>query len=76
VAELVRAYLASTDPKDALASPIYARLSGLPPGIDLPDERSQLETRSLTRFGELRKHVYAQIQLAKQGRRPPQERKR
>jgi NitT/TauT family transport system ATP-binding protein len=42
--------------------------------IDLPDERSQLETRSLPRFGELRKHVYAQIQLAKQGWRPPGER--
>jgi len=35
-------------------------------GIDLPDERSQLETRSLPRFGELRKHVYAQIQMARQ----------
>jgi NitT/TauT family transport system ATP-binding protein len=43
--------------------------------IDLPDARSQLETRSLPRFGELRKHVYAQIQLAKQGWRPPGERK-
>jgi epsilon-lactone hydrolase len=31
VAELVRAYLGSADPKDPLASPIYARLSGLPP---------------------------------------------
>jgi NitT/TauT family transport system ATP-binding protein len=41
--------------------------------IDLPDERSQLETRSLPRFGELRRHVYAQIQLAKQGWRPPGE---
>jgi NitT/TauT family transport system ATP-binding protein len=39
--------------------------------IDLPDERTQLETRSLPRFGELRKHIYAQIQLAKQGWRPP-----
>ncbi len=38
--------------------------------IDLPDERSQLETRSLPRFGELRKHLYAQIQAAKQGQRP------
>jgi NitT/TauT family transport system ATP-binding protein len=44
-------------------------------GIDLPDERSQLETRSLPRFGELRKHVYAQIQMAKQGWPPPAERK-
>jgi acetyl esterase/lipase len=31
VAELVRAYLGSADPKDPLASPIYGRLSGLPP---------------------------------------------
>jgi NitT/TauT family transport system ATP-binding protein len=38
--------------------------------IDLPDERSQLETRSLPRFAELRKHLYAQIQRAKQGWRP------
>ena len=44
--------------------------------IDQPEERSQLETRSLPRFGELRKHVYAQIQLAKQGWRPPGERAR
>jgi NitT/TauT family transport system ATP-binding protein len=43
--------------------------------IDLPDARSQLETRSLPRFSELRKHVYARIQLAKQGWRPPGERK-
>jgi NitT/TauT family transport system ATP-binding protein len=43
--------------------------------IDLPDERSQLETRSLPRFSELRKHVYAKIQLAKQGWRPPGESK-
>jgi NitT/TauT family transport system ATP-binding protein len=41
--------------------------------IDLPDERTQLETRSLRRFGELRKHIYSQIQLAKQGWRPPTE---
>jgi NitT/TauT family transport system ATP-binding protein len=33
--------------------------------IDLPDERSQLETRSGRRFAELRAHVYEQIQLAK-----------
>ena len=39
--------------------------------IDLPDERTQLETRSMGRFGELRKHIYSQIQLAKQGWRPP-----
>ncbi|MFZ0777337.1 MAG: ABC transporter ATP-binding protein [Xanthobacteraceae bacterium] len=39
--------------------------------IDLPEERTQLETRSMARFGELRKHIYSQIQLAKQGWRPP-----
>ncbi|MCZ2816650.1 ABC transporter ATP-binding protein [Modestobacter sp. VKM Ac-2984] len=33
--------------------------------IDLPDERTQLETRSSPRFAELRGHVYEQIQLAK-----------
>jgi NitT/TauT family transport system ATP-binding protein len=44
--------------------------------IDLPDERTQLETRSLPRFGELRKHIYGQIQLAKQGWRPPSERQK
>ena len=33
--------------------------------IDLPDERDQLTTRSLTRFTELRGHVYEQIQRAK-----------
>ena len=38
--------------------------------IDLPDERDQLETRSSTRFAELRHHVYEQIQLAKEGFRP------
>jgi epsilon-lactone hydrolase len=31
VAELVRAYLGSVDPRDPLASPIYGRLSSLPP---------------------------------------------
>ncbi len=41
--------------------------------IDLPGERTQLETRSMARFGELRKHIYSQIQLAKQGWRPPSE---
>lgn len=40
--------------------------------IDLPDERDQLETRSLPRFTELRHHVYEQIQLAKKGHRPEQ----
>jgi ABC-type nitrate/sulfonate/bicarbonate transport system ATPase subunit len=39
--------------------------------IDLPGDRTQLETRSMARFGELRKHIYSQIQLAKQGWRPP-----
>ena len=38
--------------------------------IDLPEERDQLETRSLPRFTELRHHVYAEIQKAKQGHRP------
>lgn len=38
--------------------------------IDLPVERDQLETRSLPRFTELRHHVYAEIQKAKQGHRP------
>jgi len=33
--------------------------------IDLPAERSQLETRSSPRFAELRHHVYEQIQRAK-----------
>ena len=33
--------------------------------IDLPDERDQLTTRSLTRFAQLRGHVYEQIQRAK-----------
>lgn len=40
--------------------------------IDLPDERSQLETRSTQRFTELRHHIYAAIQLAKQGLVPAQ----
>lgn len=38
--------------------------------IDLPQERNQLETRSLQRFAEIRHHVYEQIQIAKQGHRP------
>ena len=33
--------------------------------IDLPDERNQLETRGLKRFGELRTELYAEIQRAK-----------
>ena len=35
--------------------------------IDLPYERDQLTTRSSSRFGELRAHVYAQIQRSKLG---------
>jgi NitT/TauT family transport system ATP-binding protein len=42
--------------------------------IDLPDQRDQLETRSLPRFIELRHHVYEQIQLAKRGFRPDEAR--
>jgi len=38
--------------------------------VDLPAERDQLETRSSARFGELRAHVYEQIQRAKRGERP------
>jgi NitT/TauT family transport system ATP-binding protein len=38
--------------------------------IDLPDDRDQLRTRSDRRFAELRSHVYALIQQAKQGRQP------
>jgi len=34
--------------------------------VDLPDQRDQLTTRSDSRFTELRSHVYAQIQAAKQ----------
>jgi len=37
--------------------------------IDLPDERDQIETRSLGRFVELRRHIYAEIRAAKIGRR-------
>ena len=33
--------------------------------IDLPDERNQLDTRGLPRFGELRTELYAEIQRAK-----------
>ena len=36
--------------------------------IDLPDERDQIETRSLGRFVELRRHIYAEIRAAKIGR--------
>ena len=38
--------------------------------IDLPEDRDQLNTRSLPRFTELRHHVYEQIQIAKKGHRP------
>ncbi|RPF21527.1 ABC transporter ATP-binding protein [Myceligenerans xiligouense] len=41
--------------------------------VDLPDQRDQLETRALPRFTELRHHVYEQIQLAKRGHRPEDE---
>lgn len=41
--------------------------------ITLPDERSQLETRSTKEFADLRHHVYEQIQKAKQGFRPDGE---
>jgi len=41
--------------------------------VDLPDQRDQLETRSLPRFAELRRHVYELIQLAKKGHRPGTE---
>jgi hypothetical protein len=37
----------------------------------LPRWITYVLSRSLPRFGELRKHVYAQIQMAKQGWRPP-----
>ncbi|KAB8197808.1 ATP-binding cassette domain-containing protein [Nonomuraea phyllanthi] len=36
--------------------------------VDLPPERDQLTTRSLPRFGELRGHVYRQIQRARDQR--------
>ena len=41
--------------------------------IDLPDDRDQLSTRGSTRFGQLRGHVFEQIQKAKQGWRPASE---
>ena len=37
--------------------------------IDLPEERNQLETRSLPRFADLRARVYGLVQQAKQGTR-------
>ena len=33
--------------------------------VDLPEDRNQVDTRSLHRFGELRAHVYEQVQFAK-----------
>ncbi|KHL12513.1 UNVERIFIED_CONTAM: ABC transporter [Mumia flava] len=41
--------------------------------IDLPDERTQLETRSSPRFSELRSEVYELVQRAKRGERPRSE---
>lgn len=38
--------------------------------IDLPAERTQLETRSSTAFGEYRTRVYELVQAAKRGERP------
>ena len=38
--------------------------------VDLPDPRTQLETRSSARFGELRSEVYELVQRAKRGERP------
>ena len=38
--------------------------------VDLPDVRTQLETRSSHRFGELRSRVYELVQAAKRGERP------
>ncbi|WP_416959269.1 ABC transporter ATP-binding protein [Streptomyces sp. Agncl-13] len=42
--------------------------------IDLPVERDQLHTRVAPRFAELRTHVYEQIQAAKRGTLPVQDR--
>lgn len=41
--------------------------------VDLPADRTQLETRSSPRFGELRSRVYELVQAAKRGERPPSE---
>jgi NitT/TauT family transport system ATP-binding protein len=41
--------------------------------IDLPTDRDQLSTRGSARFGQLRGHVFEQIQKAKQGWRPASE---
>jgi NitT/TauT family transport system ATP-binding protein len=42
--------------------------------VDLPVERDQLHTRIAPRFAELRTHVYEQIQAAKRGTLPVQDR--
>ncbi|MFJ9627384.1 ABC transporter ATP-binding protein [Streptomyces sp. NPDC101175] len=42
--------------------------------VDLPAERDQLHTRVAPRFAELRTHVYEQIQAAKRGTLPVQDR--
>ncbi|MGW3106985.1 ABC transporter ATP-binding protein [Streptomyces sp. NPDC001100] len=42
--------------------------------VDLPVERDQLHTRVDPRFAELRTHVYEQIQAAKRGTLPVQDR--
>jgi NitT/TauT family transport system ATP-binding protein len=42
--------------------------------VDLPVERDQLHTRVAPRFAELRTHVYEQIQAAKRGTLPVQDR--
>ncbi|MBK3573241.1 ABC transporter ATP-binding protein [Streptomyces sp. MBT65] len=42
--------------------------------VDLPLERDQLHTRVAPRFAELRTHVYEQIQAAKRGTLPVQDR--
>ena len=61
---------------DAVIRPAVLVMSSLPTVImeniviDLPDERSQLKMRSLAHFAELRKHLYEQIQAAKQVQRP------
>src|SRR6266508_268237 len=39
--------------------------------IDLPAERDRLNTRSASRFAELRAHVDGLVQQAKQGRHAP-----
>jgi epsilon-lactone hydrolase len=44
VAGLVRAYLGETDPKNPLASPLYANLSGLPPiRVHVEDDEALLD---------------------------------